>query len=179
MSCCQTRQSFWAMVTLTCNFGHPDSSSSDRTAETASYYFFGPPLGITRCSLMRVDGSWTSVCVGTVSDTPPAGRMSRAHNGNFCVTMCILTVLEYLDRAGSSPFAAWFRSLDATAAAKVTTALRRLELGNFSNVKGVGAGVFEHRIDFAPGYRVYFGKDGDCRDSARWRDEEAPGQGHR
>jgi len=32
--------------------------------------------------------------------------------------------------------------------------------GNFSNVKGVGAGVFEYRIDFGPGYRVYFGKDG-------------------
>lgn len=82
-------------------------------------------------------------------------------NGNACVTISELTVLEYLDRAGSSPFAAWFRSLDATAAAKVTTALRRLELGNFSNVKGVGAGVFEYRIDFGPGYRVYFGKDGD------------------
>ena len=43
----------------------------------------------------------------------------------------------------------------------MTTALRRLELGNFSNVKGVGAGVFEYRIDFGPGYRVYCGKDGD------------------
>ena len=73
-----------------------------------------------------------------------------------------LSVLEYLDRAGSSPFAAWFRSLDAAAAAKVTTALRRLELGNLSNVKGVGGGVFEYRIDFGPGYRVYFGKDGDA-----------------
>jgi len=72
-----------------------------------------------------------------------------------------LTVLEYLDRAGSNPFAAWFQGLDATAAAKVTTALRRLELGILSNVKGVGAGVFEYRIDFGPGYRVYFGKDGD------------------
>src|SRR5713101_2311143 len=140
----------------------------------------------------------------------------------------MLSVLEYLDRAGSSPFAAWslplgwvkphafrrrlqearaqreagglrgvsqyerawrvvrigsghlasvdfsrpisprlqarvsdFRSVDAAAAAKVTTALRRLELGNVSNVKGVGSGVFEYRIDFGPGYRVYFGKDGD------------------
>ena len=42
----------------------------------------------------------------------------------------------------------------------MTTAVRRLELGNFSNVKGVGAGVFEYRIDFGPGYRVSFGKDG-------------------
>jgi putative addiction module killer protein len=73
----------------------------------------------------------------------------------------VLSVLEYLDGAGSSPFAAWFRTLDAMAAAKVTTALQRLELGNFSNVKGVGVGVFEYRIDFGPGYRLYFGKDGD------------------
>ena len=76
--------------------------------------------------------------------------------------MWMLSILEYLDRAGSSPFATWFRRLDAAAAAKVTTALRRLELGNFSNVKGVGGGVFEYRIDFGPGYRVYFGKDGDA-----------------
>ena len=72
-----------------------------------------------------------------------------------------LSIREYLDRAGSSAFAGWFQTLDAVAAAKVTTAVRRLELGNFSNVKGIGAGVFEYRIDFGPGYRVYFGKDGD------------------
>lgn len=36
-----------------------------------------------------------------------------------------------------------------------------MEQGNFSNVKGVGAGVYECRIDFGPGYRIYFGKDGD------------------
>jgi len=40
------------------------------------------------------------------------------------------------------------------------TALYRLGQGNFSNAKGVGGGVFEYRIDFGPGYRVYFGKDG-------------------
>jgi putative addiction module killer protein len=34
-------------------------------------------------------------------------------------------------------------------------------VGNFSNVKAVGSGVFEYRIDFGPGYRVYFGKDGE------------------
>ncbi len=42
----------------------------------------------------------------------------------------------------------------------MTTAIHRMQLGNFSNVKGVGSGVFEYRIDFGPGYRVYFGKDG-------------------
>lgn len=74
----------------------------------------------------------------------------------------MLTVLEFLDEHGASPFAKWFAGLDAAAAGKVTTAVRRLELGNFSNVKGVGGGVFEYRIDFGPGYRVYFGKDGDA-----------------
>jgi putative addiction module killer protein len=73
----------------------------------------------------------------------------------------MLTVREFLERDGSSPFAKWFITLDAAAAAKITTAVRRLELGNFSNVKGVGAGVFEYRIHSGPGYRVYFGKDGE------------------
>ena len=47
------------------------------------------------------------------------------------------------------------------AAVKVVTAIHRMEQGNFSNVKGVGAGVYEYRITFGPGYRIYFGKDGD------------------
>jgi putative addiction module killer protein len=73
-----------------------------------------------------------------------------------------LTLREYLDGAGRSPFGCWFDSLNAAAAAKVTTALARIELGNFSNVKGVGSGVFEYRINFGPGYRIYFGKDGEA-----------------
>jgi len=73
----------------------------------------------------------------------------------------MITVREYLDQHGRSPFARWLDALDAEAAAKVTVALARVEQGNFSSVKGVGAGVFECRIDFGPGYRVYFGKDGE------------------
>ena len=70
-------------------------------------------------------------------------------------------VLEYLDEHGRSPFARWFRRLKAAPAAKVATALVRMEQGNLSTAKGVGSGVFETRIDFGPGYRIYFGKDGD------------------
>jgi putative addiction module killer protein len=73
--------------------------------------------------------------------------------------MGVIVVHEYLDAAGRSPFARWFERLNAVAAAKVSTAIYRLGEGNFSNVKGVGAGVFETKIDFGPGYRVYFGKD--------------------
>ena len=52
-------------------------------------------------------------------------------------------------------------ALRTGAAAKVATAPVRMEQGNLSNAKGVAAGVSEYRIDFGPGYRVYFGKDGD------------------
>jgi putative addiction module killer protein len=67
----------------------------------------------------------------------------------------------YIDDRGNKPFAKWFADLDTHSAARVAIALTRIELGNLSNVKGVGAGVFECRIDFGPGYRIYLGRDGD------------------
>ncbi len=67
----------------------------------------------------------------------------------------------YIDERGNKRFAEWLNGLDAPAAAKVTIALSRLEQGSFSNVKSVGAGVYEYKIDFGPGYRIYFGKEGD------------------
>ena len=73
----------------------------------------------------------------------------------------MLDVREYLDEDGTSPFADWFIGLDAIAAAKITVVLARIGHGNLSNVKGVGEGVLECRLDFGPGYRVYFGRDGD------------------
>ena len=74
----------------------------------------------------------------------------------------MLEVREYVDARGRSPFARWFNRLDTHAAARVATALYRLEQGNLSNAKGVGGGVIEYRIDFGPGYRVYFGRDEDA-----------------
>jgi putative addiction module killer protein len=71
-----------------------------------------------------------------------------------------MDVREYRDANGRSPFAVWFRALDPVAAAKVTVALTRLGLGNTSHVRSVGAGTYELKIDFGPGYRIYFGKDG-------------------
>ena len=78
----------------------------------------------------------------------------------YATIQAMVDIREYLDGAGQSPFAAWRSALNPEARAKVTTALYRIALGNFSNVRGVGLGVFECKINFGPGYRVYFGKDG-------------------
>src|SRR5665213_29475 len=73
----------------------------------------------------------------------------------------MLELRYFLASDGGSPFEDWFAGLNAQAAAKVAVALARLEQGNLSNVKSVGEGVLEYRIDWGPGYRVYFGRDGD------------------
>jgi putative addiction module killer protein len=74
----------------------------------------------------------------------------------------MIEVREYLAAEGHSPYAKWFNRLNVAAAVKVATAVHRLEQGNFSNVTGVGSGVYEYRIDSGPGYRIYFGKDGNA-----------------
>jgi len=71
-----------------------------------------------------------------------------------------MQLLYYIEPAGRSPFAEWFDGLTQEAAAKVAVALKRMEQGNLSNAKAVGEGAFEYRINFGPGYRVYFGYDG-------------------
>lgn len=72
----------------------------------------------------------------------------------------MIVIKEFVEKTGRSPFAAWFNHLDHMAAAKVTTAIYRLEQHNFSNVKNLGGGVLEYKIDFGPGYRLYFGREG-------------------
>ena len=75
--------------------------------------------------------------------------------------MQVIEIREYIDDRGRSLFGRWFDGLDAGAAVRVRTALARMEAGNLSNVRGVGRGVLECRINVGPGYRVYFGRDGD------------------
>jgi putative addiction module killer protein len=59
-------------------------------------------------------------------------------------------------------FAEWFSRLkDREARARITVRIRRLSLGNPGDVKPVGRGVSEMRIDYGPGYRVYFLRRGD------------------
>ena len=71
-----------------------------------------------------------------------------------------IRVEEYLREDESSPYRKWFDDLETNAAAKVATALVRLEMGNTSNVKWFD-GIGEVRIDWGPGYRIYLAKDGE------------------
>jgi putative addiction module killer protein len=70
------------------------------------------------------------------------------------------TVHEYIDAGGRSPFRAWLDDLDTATRARVQARILRFELGNLGDHKEVGAGVWEARLDFGPGYRVYFGRRG-------------------
>lgn len=71
----------------------------------------------------------------------------------------MIRIEEYLSE-GESPFRRWFDGLDAQAAAGVTVAIERLAEGNVSNVKSIGEGAAELKINRGPGYRIYFGWDG-------------------
>lgn len=72
----------------------------------------------------------------------------------------MIEVVEYLAENGDSPFRRWFDDLDPQAGAVVAIAIDRLAEGNTSNVKSIGEGAAELRIDRGPGYRVYFGWHG-------------------
>lgn len=67
---------------------------------------------------------------------------------------------KYVTGMGDCPFDEWFRSLDAQTRARINARLNRLRLGNFGDFKSVGTGVYELRLFFGPGYRVYYGLAG-------------------
>ncbi len=69
-------------------------------------------------------------------------------------------ILEYIDQRGRVPFRRWLERLkDRKAAAIIDSRLTRVRMGNLGKSKSVGQGVKELKIDFGPGYRVYFGED--------------------
>jgi putative addiction module killer protein len=74
----------------------------------------------------------------------------------------LIKLEAYVAVNGDCPFEQWFNKLDAVPAAKVNAYLNRVAGGNTSNVKMIGSGLGEIKIDFGPGYRVYFGKQNNC-----------------
>jgi putative addiction module killer protein len=69
-------------------------------------------------------------------------------------------VREYVEDSGRIPFRDWLTALDKATRARVQARILRFETGNLGDHKDVGAGVLEARLDFGPGYRVYFGRKG-------------------
>jgi putative addiction module killer protein len=71
----------------------------------------------------------------------------------------VVEVQEYIDARGHIPYRDWIVELDTSVRVRIITAVLRMEQGNSSAAKGIGSGIFELRLDFGPGFRVYFGKD--------------------
>jgi putative addiction module killer protein len=70
---------------------------------------------------------------------------------------CEYELRHYVNRQGRDLFAHWLDGLkDSTARARVAARLTRLANGNFGDCKPVGSGVWELRVDWGPGYRVYY-----------------------
>lgn len=72
-----------------------------------------------------------------------------------------IEVIDYATATGHRPFEDWFKSLDQAVKGVVLARINRLRLGNFGDCEPVGGGkVFELRIHYGPGYRIYFGQQG-------------------
>ena len=66
-------------------------------------------------------------------------------------------IFHYLTREGLDVFEVWLKGLaDVTAVARIIVRIDRLQAGNFGDHKPVGGGVWELRVDYGPGYRVYY-----------------------
>ena len=70
-----------------------------------------------------------------------------------------IQLLVYITEDGENPFHNWLNSLnDRAARARIRVRLNRVRLGNFGDCRPVGKGVNELRVDYGPGYRVYYGR---------------------
>jgi len=77
------------------------------------------------------------------------------------------TVIIYREPGGNEPYTDWLNHLrDATTRRRILQRLLRVESGHYGDYKPVGDGVNELRFFFGPGYRIYFGEDGDL--TQRW-----------
>jgi putative addiction module killer protein len=71
-----------------------------------------------------------------------------------------IKIINYKTSLKKEPFTEWINSLDITERAIIHTRLNRIRIGNFGDCKSIKncPGIFEFRINFGPGYRIYYGK---------------------
>jgi|SRR5579859_5100891 len=76
--------------------------------------------------------------------------------------MSIIRINIYSTNTGKSPFSDWLEDLDIKTRSIIRTRIDRIKLGNFGDAKLIknGGGIKELRIDYGPGYRVYYGMKG-------------------
>ena len=69
-------------------------------------------------------------------------------------------IIVYATKTGREPYSVWEDALDTKTKAVVKNRLDRIKLGNFGDAKRIknGDGIWELRVDYGPGYRIYFGK---------------------
>ena len=88
---------------------------------------------------------------------PRSGCFSVTHTIHFTV----FEIRRYRTASGVGPVTDWLEDLpDRQARARILARLERLEIGNFGDCKFLRDGVSELRVDWGPGYRVYFGREG-------------------
>ncbi len=78
------------------------------------------------------------------------------------ITYNIIMIVEiYRDEHDREPFSQWLDSIkDTRTRARIDNRLERLRVGNFGDSRSLGSGVYELRLHFGPGYRIYYGKLG-------------------
>jgi putative addiction module killer protein len=73
----------------------------------------------------------------------------------------VVEIRHYVSRAGRDIFDHWLTKLgDVRAQAKIAVRINRIAAGNFGDCKSFGLGLFELRVDWGPGYRVYYSRIG-------------------
>ena len=81
---------------------------------------------------------------------------------NSSMVEIVKTIELYTNSNGKVPFEGWIASIrDIRSKAKILQRIDRLRIGNFGDCKSIGSGVYELRIHFGPGFRLYFGLDGE------------------
>lgn len=72
-----------------------------------------------------------------------------------------MNVKYYVSKDGRSPLIDWLEDIrDQKARHRIEARINRIRAGNLGDWKSVGQGIFELRVDYGPGYRVYFGREG-------------------